>query len=189
MDERVNGSLKSWNEDKGFGFITPSNGGADVFVHISDFPRHGGRPKIGEPLSFAVVLNKDGKKKAVSVRRLGEAAVGARHSQTRRPAQGSRSLLSRVGSFVLVAMVFAAIAYEFLSPRFHAAGTNSAPLAPTSVAAEANHFQCDGRTYCSQMTSCAEATFFLRNCPNTEMDGDGDGVPCESQWCTGPLSR
>jgi hypothetical protein len=33
------------------------------------------------------------------------------------------------------------------------------------------------------MTSCAEATFFLRNCPNVKMDGDGDGVPCESQWC------
>ncbi|MFM7877860.1 MAG: excalibur calcium-binding domain-containing protein, partial [Microcystis panniformis] len=44
-------------------------------------------------------------------------------------------------------------------------------------------FRCDGRTHCSQMTSCAEATFFLRNCPNVKMDGDGDGVPCESQWC------
>jgi hypothetical protein len=44
-------------------------------------------------------------------------------------------------------------------------------------------FKCDGRKYCSQMTSCAEAKSFLQNCPNTEMDGDGDGVPCESQWC------
>jgi hypothetical protein len=42
---------------------------------------------------------------------------------------------------------------------------------------------CDGRTMCSQMTSCAEATYFIRNCPNTQMDGDNDGVPCESQWC------
>ena len=44
-------------------------------------------------------------------------------------------------------------------------------------------FSCDGRTHCSQMTSCEEATFFLENCPGTKMDGDGDGVPCESQWC------
>lgn len=44
-------------------------------------------------------------------------------------------------------------------------------------------FQCDGRTHCSQMTSCAEATFFIRNCPGTKMDGNNDGVPCESQWC------
>jgi len=44
-------------------------------------------------------------------------------------------------------------------------------------------FKCDGRTRCSQMTSCEEATFFLRNCPNVKMDGDGDGIPCEDQWC------
>jgi len=47
----------------------------------------------------------------------------------------------------------------------------------------AGNFQCDGRTHCSQMTSCAEATFFIRNCPGTKMDGNNDGVPCESQWC------
>lgn len=44
-------------------------------------------------------------------------------------------------------------------------------------------FRCDGRTLCSQMKSCEEATFFLRNCPNTKMDGNNDGVPCEKQWC------
>jgi len=41
-------------------------------------------------------------------------------------------------------------------------------------------FRCDGRVYCSQMTSRAEAEFFLKNCPNTKMDGDHDGVPCEN---------
>lgn len=44
-------------------------------------------------------------------------------------------------------------------------------------------YRCDGRTHCSHMRSCAEATWFLRNCPGTQMDGDGDGVPCERQWC------
>ncbi|EHR70691.1 putative calcium-binding protein [Burkholderiales bacterium JOSHI_001] len=44
-------------------------------------------------------------------------------------------------------------------------------------------FACDGRTYCSQMTSCAEAKYFLANCPNVKMDGNRDGVPCERQWC------
>jgi len=44
-------------------------------------------------------------------------------------------------------------------------------------------FRCDGRIYCSQMTSCAEATYFLQNCPGVKMDGEGDGVPCEKQWC------
>jgi len=46
-----------------------------------------------------------------------------------------------------------------------------------------SNYTCDGRTYCSQMTSCEEATFFINNCHDTKMDGNNDGVPCESQWC------
>jgi hypothetical protein len=46
-----------------------------------------------------------------------------------------------------------------------------------------NNFACDGRKYCSEMTSCEEATYFLNNCPDPRMDGNNDGVPCESQWC------
>jgi len=42
---------------------------------------------------------------------------------------------------------------------------------------------CDGHTHCSQMHSCEEAKQWLSRCPNAEMDGDGDGVPCERQWC------
>lgn len=41
-------------------------------------------------------------------------------------------------------------------------------------------FRCDGRQHCSQMTSRAEAEFFIRNCPDTKMDGDSDGIPCEN---------
>ena len=43
-----------------------------------------------------------------------------------------------------------------------------------------NTFKCDGREYCSQMHSRAEAEYFIRNCPNTKMDGDHDGIPCEN---------
>jgi Excalibur calcium-binding domain len=46
-------------------------------------------------------------------------------------------------------------------------------------------FACDGRKRCPQMHSCEEATYFLKHCPGVEMDGDGDGIPCESQWCSG----
>ena len=47
-------------------------------------------------------------------------------------------------------------------------------------AQDSSRFSCDGRQHCSQMTSRAEAEFFIKNCPNTKMDGDNDGVPCES---------
>jgi transposase len=37
-------------------------------------------------------------------------------------------------------------------------------------AAGSMQFRCDGRTHCSHMTSCAEATFFLKNCHGVKMD-------------------
>jgi hypothetical protein len=63
--------------------------------------------------------------------------------------------------------------------------STSTPSPPVIVAPQSSpgEFRCDGRTYCSQMTSCAEATYFLKNCPGVKMDGNNDGVPCEQQWC------
>ena len=60
---------------------------------------------------------------------------------------------------------------------------------PTSVnspiaSTPSSSFSCDGRKHCSQMKSCAEANYFLANCPGVKMDGDKDGIPCEEQWCT-----
>lgn len=46
-----------------------------------------------------------------------------------------------------------------------------------------NVFQCAGKSHCSEMTSCEEAIYYLKHCPGTIMDGDGDGLPCEDQWC------
>jgi len=61
------------------------------------------------------------------------------------------------------------------------------PAAPAGSVAvvprEPSKYSCDGRTHCSQMYSCEEATWFLNHCPGTRMDGDGDGIPCEQQWC------
>jgi hypothetical protein len=55
--------------------------------------------------------------------------------------------------------------------------------APAPTAPTAPSFHCDGRVYCSQMTSCDEAMYFLQHCPGVKMDGEGDGIPCEKQWC------
>ena len=74
---------------------------------------------------------------------------------------------------------------ERVAIRKHTSSTSDAPapqLKREASTAEST-FRCDGRTHCSQMTSCAEATFFLKNCPGTKMDGDNDGIPCENQWC------
>lgn len=40
--------------------------------------------------------------------------------------------------------------------------------------------QCSGKRTCGEMNSCAEANFYLEECGVSRLDGDGDGVPCES---------
>lgn len=82
------------------------------------------------------------------------------------------------------------IAILFLSTMFsQTAGTDRGISKFNSGTDRANTnsnnaaFQCSGKIYCSEMSSCAEAKFYLRNCPGTRMDGNNDGIPCEKQWC------
>lgn len=62
--------------------------------------------------------------------------------------------------------------------------TSGATVASRSQSAS---FTCGRKTYCREMTSCAEALFYLRRCGLSRIDGDGDGVPCEQRHC--PRSR
>jgi uncharacterized membrane protein YsdA (DUF1294 family)/cold shock CspA family protein len=50
---RQQGILADWNDDRGFGFITPVAAGPCVFVHISAFPR-GQRPATNDLVTYGV---------------------------------------------------------------------------------------------------------------------------------------
>jgi Excalibur calcium-binding domain len=57
-------------------------------------------------------------------------------------------------------------------------GTRSTSV--TVVVTQSNFGPCGSKTTCGQMTSCAEALYYLNTCKVTRLDGDKDGVPCES---------
>lgn len=178
-------------------------GDVEVFVHIAAFPRDGVCSRLGELISFDLEKDAEGRPCAVRVMRPGRAPTTP---ACRGPANAhARSAFGRVLTVLLVIGI-GACAYLLIAPRFAATPTptpsvavprtSSAVTAPTSIApatatapavpaaaAPAQHFQCDGRTHCAQMTSCEEASYFLRNCPGVQMDGNHDGVPCERQWC------
>ncbi len=61
------GTVKFFNEQKGYGFIAPDNGGADVFVHISALERAGLRTlSEGQKVSFDTEKDRRSGKMAVS---------------------------------------------------------------------------------------------------------------------------
>jgi len=189
MAMRLSGTLKSWKDDRGFGFIAPTNGGAELFVHISALPEDGLRPTVGDMLTYELGRGKTGKPQAVNVLReaIGQPAEAARVRRLPE-SKHSRPFLTKVVGLTLL-LAFGAFAFNHYQKLSVASPPQASPASfkteSTAIPiTESQGFRCDGRTHCSQMTSCTEAKYFLKNCPGTQMDGDNDGTPCEQQWCS-----
>jgi len=63
---RSKGRITSWNDDKGYGFITPSSGEKQVFIHIKSITnlknRHRStRPEVGQLVTYALSKDKQGR--------------------------------------------------------------------------------------------------------------------------------
>jgi cold shock CspA family protein len=190
---RYQGKVTDWKDDRGFGFISPNGGGAKVFVHISAFRKGEARP-VGNDLVTYELVNAGVK---------GPQAADVAHVERARNVSRVRVHVPRreiglskwISSLLLIALAvfgwqkysakrdaMAGNAEAFMDSTPHSPKANS--LAEQfSTNASSGTFKCEGKKFCTQMTSCEEAKFYLRNCPGVQIDGDGDGIPCESQWC------
>lgn len=196
---RKQGILKQWNTEKGFGFIRPDDGGKDIFIHISTFPKDGVAPRLGEKIRYDVSADQNGKPKAVAIERLDVTPIKSdypiksnasirRNSNRNHRSQANKSpsifpLL--IGLLVMIGVLYTAYdKYQRYQLANQDETTNliSTPDQVNSTAPSSPQFSCDGRQHCTQMGSYEEAVYFINNCPNTKMDGDGDGIPCESQF-------
>ncbi|UJF21942.1 excalibur calcium-binding domain-containing protein [Shewanella sp. OMA3-2] len=205
------GTLVRWNSDKGFGFIKPeTRGDTDVFIHISTLKHMARKPLVGDEILFHRENQPDGKVKAVKASIEGVAVIAGSSSAKviHTPLSGPFNLPSNnkthhsprtssgsiMGRIILVLVVLNLGIYGFNKYQdFNATPiiTNEdveqmqwAPTAQPRSIIPSSQFRCEaGKTHCSQMRSCAEATFYINNCPGTKMDGNGDGVPCERQFC------
>lgn len=64
----ITGTVKFFNTTKGFGFITPDDGGKDAFVHISAVERSGMSTLVeGQKVSFDLESGRDGRTSAVNL--------------------------------------------------------------------------------------------------------------------------
>ncbi len=180
---RAKGVLKKWFDDKGFGFITPDKGNKDIFVHISAFDRNIPRkPKTGDTIFYHVTTDKNGKLKAVNAAIEGAAPVN--HTKSRRLKQTYKGRKKSSWKFLVMCSVLLVGAGSMLFNRFQSTGGDiSSFISVPGKSDQSARYTCSGKTHCSEMSSCEEAKYYIHNCPGTKMDGDGDGVPCESQWC------
>lgn len=187
------GILVRWNDEKGFGFIQPDQSGArDVFIHISVLKKMARKPKVGDSILYQTEVQNDGKIKAVIASIEGVAVLASTTaSRTPQVNRGNKSTNNTQSSFnrlisLLLLVALAGFGYKEFQQRQETVEEKPAAYSeiqsPRTVEPQ---FHCEaGKTHCSHMRSCAEATFYIQNCPNTQIDGDGDGIPCERQWCS-----
>ena len=69
---RKRGTIKSWNENKGYGFISPNSGEKQIFVHIKDFSNRYRRPEIGQLVNYSEAIDKQGRPCAINATRAGD---------------------------------------------------------------------------------------------------------------------
>jgi CspA family cold shock protein len=71
------GTVKFFNENKGYGFIQPDEGGNDAFVHISAVERSGMRTlRQNQRVNYELQQDNRGKMSAVNLSSADEAAAG-----------------------------------------------------------------------------------------------------------------
>lgn len=187
----LEGKIKTYNEERGFGFIEIAGESKDVFFHIKDFPNKNVLPKVGEKLKFRKV-EEGGKFKADNIVRLEININNPSQKNMKRNANSISGLKRKterrgfdfLGLIfgILIVIVFVIIFVPMIYGKFQRAQLANQPATATSVTN--GIYTCDGRVTCTSMTSREEAHWFIRNCPGTQMDGNNDGEPCEndSRW-------
>ena len=174
---KTKGKLIRWNEDRGFGFIKSPKVKGDIFIHISELRTMSRRPLVNDIIFFDLATEKGGKNKAINALIEG---VTAKQTQGKTKRQKGKSSIVNQFLFLSIILILIVVAYK-IYPAWSAKVVESLPV--NLVKEDFSGFQCRGKQYCSEMTSCKEARFYLKNCPNVKIDGNHDGVPCESQWC------
>ena len=192
---RYQGRITEWKDERGFGFITPNGGGAKVFVHFKALRKGEPRPAGNELVTYELETANAKGPRAADVAYMDR--VRATPRDRAEAPRGGNVFSTMIGVALVIGL--AAFGWNHYAAKRERAVVAppqqeimNAPSTPKQIplagqfapAATSEAFKCEGKKYCSEMKSCDEAKFYLRNCPGVKIDGDGDGIPCERQLCT-----
>ena len=180
----MKGKLNRWNDEKGFGFIGPDDGGRDVFIHISALRKMVRRPMLGDVIAFEVHLDNNGKKRAVNASIEDVASIRATQKKpTTNCVEKGGGVFGRLMALILVLGVGAAV-YSVLNEKSASISDPSRSLPFSSTTNAKNKlYSIAGKKLCTEMATFDEAHFYLIKCPGKKLDGVGDGITCERKLC------
>ncbi|MCK5648736.1 MAG: DUF1294 domain-containing protein [Gammaproteobacteria bacterium] len=93
---RTKGKIVSWNDEKGFGFITPGDGGKEVFLHVKSFSDRNRRPELNQSVTYTLSTDKQGRSCAV------KAVLSGKQLPQKRKRSASVSIIGAVLFFITI---------------------------------------------------------------------------------------
>lgn len=120
--------LKTWKDDRGFGFIQPSDPGKEVFLHISALKGSSRRPKVGDTIFYELTTEANGKVRASNASIEGIVPQFLRDKNKRNATKHGLQKVIRiaiVGLIAIVAMKFSnSRSPEYSGSRFSSPNTS-----------------------------------------------------------------
>lgn len=98
----IKGRVKKWNADKGFGFIRPLDGGADLFFHVSALHDRTLLPQINQMVTYEPATDRDNRPRAEGVVLLGK---GIKRQQQQAGASGTVMPVLALFAVLIVAVM------------------------------------------------------------------------------------
>ncbi|WP_340680367.1 cold shock domain-containing protein [Paraglaciecola sp.] len=152
----LKGRLKSWNGQKGFGFIQSDSAEQDIFVHISALNSMARKPLVGDVIYFDIERQADGKIRATNCEAEGVLTVNQTQPVhiSKKPSSSSIALKFVV---VMLCLIGVFVYQKMIKTQTMLLPVQTAETMAPIITQSTDNVRCDDRQHCSQMTSREEA--------------------------------